>query len=623
MSSAAPVVDDAEWRTSVKQEYRNVQVRQAAKVLASVEPGATEASKLRLAMQFEDSIFTVATSLSDYHKKLTKRLNKLQKTYVPSAANDTSSDSHQKKKEKTIQGLIATYGKDVKYIAENAVAAVKEMREKYGEEKAVQLQQHTDSVKLWAIDLGIVPESEGAVPKPNMTMSDTHLERLVNHLDKRLSNIRAHVVKLVHPDQFLQESLQRIQDEFKDKGRVVRIQADNMRKRYDQLQQVIASQHQQSSAATIGNDTFDPNKLMMQALEQALKPVPSIGGTANTNQQRSVHSDSPLKKSNNTTLQRQQQQVEWEIRKQNALMHLEKMRAASTILVAYLCIPDKYTVPQPNVLAKAHAVAMEGIEVVQNVMKDLRDATDAAKSSNHVSTNEETKISTAATKLQLHDAWLKPILIPTKDVVLLDTDNLASTTTSSLLSNTPSSVPRPTSMVLRTRVLCTTGRKTPSNFIIALQDKGVTLVRPPMGATYARLPLAPAFILQIYFVPLLVIYRAYNPNDDDTTIDDASKSHARHWPPLHSGLTNRTSAEELLSVNGIVKGKYETVGWMIQEHLRDASAHATNILRQCFTKTLSSQNEFEIELLEASALLEFVQLARDTYLPKHKDETMV
>ena len=118
-------VDDAEWRTNMKQSYRNTQVRQAAKVLANLEPGATEASKLRLAMQFEDSIFTVATSLSDYHKKLTKRLTKLQKTYVPSAANDaSSSNSLQKNKEKVIQDLIAKYGNEVKYIVENAVAAV-------------------------------------------------------------------------------------------------------------------------------------------------------------------------------------------------------------------------------------------------------------------------------------------------------------------------------------------------------------------------------------------------------------------------------------------------------------------------------------------------------------------
>ena len=639
-AATATPIDDTEWRTNMKQSYRNAQVRQAAKVLANLEPGATEASKLRLAMQFEDSIFTVATSLADYHKKLTKRLNKLQKTYVPSAANDaSSSDNLQKKKEKLIQNLMTKYGNDVKYIVDNAVAAVKEMRDKYGEEKAAQLQQHTDSAKLWAIDLGIIPESEGATPKPNTTMSDAHMERLINHLEKRLSNIRAHVVKLVHPDLFLQESLQRIQDEFKDKGRVVRIQADNMRKRYEQLQNVIASQQNQPGSTTattaIGGsqDTFDPNKLMIQALEQALKPVQpvqrtsggSVGSTNSKYQQQSVNSDSPLKK-NISTVQQRQQQVEWDIRKRNALMHLEKMRAASTILVAYLCIPDKYAVPQPHALAKAHTIAMEGIEVIQNIMTDLRHTANTNHMSTIDATTTSSDVTTSTATVQLHDAWLKPILIPIKDVVLLDSsDNLSSPTAASSTTPQPVIPQRPTTTIgLRTRVLCTMGRKTPSNFIIALQDKGVTLVRPHHGATYARLEFEQAFVIQIYFVPLLVVYRAYKPNSEESNNDGSNGgSHIRQWPPLHDGLSNRSKTDELLHVNGIVQGKYETVGWMIEEYLQDASAHATNVLRQCFMKTVTAHQEFEIELLEASALLEFVQLARDTYLPKHKDDTTV
>jgi len=36
-----------------------------------------------LAMRFEDTIFKAATSLSDYRKKLTKRLKKVQKSYKP------------------------------------------------------------------------------------------------------------------------------------------------------------------------------------------------------------------------------------------------------------------------------------------------------------------------------------------------------------------------------------------------------------------------------------------------------------------------------------------------------------------------------------------------------------
>jgi hypothetical protein len=112
------------------------------------------------------------------------------------------------------------------------------------------------------------------------------------------------------------------------------------------------------------------------------------------------------------------------------------------------------------------------------------------------------------------------------------------------------------------------------------------------------------------------------PVDTVESNNRASWNDVRQWPPLHDGLSNRPNSEELLHVNGIVKGKYETVGWMIEEYLQDASAQATNVLRQCFMKTVTSNVEFEIELLEASALLEFVQLARDTYLPKPNDETI-
>jgi hypothetical protein len=60
-AAAAPAEqDDGAWRASVQQSYRNNEVREISKVLASLEPGASASSKLRLAMQFEDGkIFLV------------------------------------------------------------------------------------------------------------------------------------------------------------------------------------------------------------------------------------------------------------------------------------------------------------------------------------------------------------------------------------------------------------------------------------------------------------------------------------------------------------------------------------------------------------------------------------
>jgi hypothetical protein len=71
-----------DWRQSVAQSFRSEEVRSIAKVLASLEPGATSASKTMLAWRFEDSIFTSATDFDDYRKKIQKRIKKVQKNYA-------------------------------------------------------------------------------------------------------------------------------------------------------------------------------------------------------------------------------------------------------------------------------------------------------------------------------------------------------------------------------------------------------------------------------------------------------------------------------------------------------------------------------------------------------------
>lgn len=631
--------DDAAWRANVRQSYRNAEVRQIAKVLASLEPGASEASKLRLAMQFEDSIFKLGTSLADYHKRLTKRLKKLQKNYVPKVDANASS----REKERVIQELVAKYGDDLKYIVKNAAAAIKEMREKYGEDKASQLKQHTDSVQLWATDLGLMDNNNS---KPNLSMSDQQLEKLKGHLEKRLQNVRSHTVKLVHPDVFLKESLQKIQDDFKDKGRAVRIQVENMRKRYEQFQHGHAAL---TSAEAVASDAIvDPDKLLQQSLEQAFRPVPILArsGAATTTATPSnastaavVATTQPRAGNNNnntaattTTTTTTTKQSELDARVRAALLHLDKMRAASSVLVAYLCAPDKYSVPA-TALAKAHSVVTTGATVVQDVMREHRQFQQSSKQ---------------AATVHLQDAWLKPIVVLTKAAVVdLDNDitSTAGNTTSPLakrpkLSNSRSTANRP---VLRTRVLLTAGRKTSSNLVAALRSKGVTLVRPPpSGAgSYVQLQFEQAFCMTIYVCPLLVTLRAHRAttaNSSSTTLDadeidhnESSSSSSQEqqqqwkcgsWTPLHYGLPER----EELTVGGAVKGTYETVGLAVEERLRDASAHATQALRTCFANNTATANknigDFEVELLEASALLEFVQLARDTYTPNWKDSTL-
>jgi len=246
-------------------------------------------------------------------------------------------------------------------------------------------------------------------------------------------------------------------------------------------------------------------------------------------------------------------------------------------------------------------------------------------------------------QVRLEDAWLKPLVVLPKETTTA-TDGEGMETTDGAADMKPPSAaavqqPPRRRLYLRSRVLLTAGRKTPSNLVPALKAKNAKLIRPPpSGAgSHLHLEFEQAFTMTIYLVPLLCELRAYDKNSNamDTTTDEQSAAeqdsypHACTWTPLHHGLSNRRGkdGDELLTVGGSAQGTYETVGWAVQERLRDASAFATQTLRSCFansvgstasnptTTTNKAAMDFEVELLEASALLEFVQLARDTYMP--------
>lgn len=140
-----------------------------------------------------------------------------------------------------------------------------------------------------------------------------------------------------------------------------------------------------------------------------------------------------------------------------------------------------------------------------------------------------------------------------------------------------------------------------------------------------------AFTMTIYFSPLLVSIRAMEPDSltnhasGDATVKirpiptttQLSTKGCASWDPLYRGLTHRQD----LAVWGVTEGSYESVGRVVEERLRDASLHATHILRKCFRNHVKDKTtEFEVEILEASALLEFLQITRTTYMPNWQDE---
>lgn len=213
--------DDA-WRAEFRQADRNKEVREIARVLASLEPGASAGSKLRLAMQFEDTVFGAAESLDDYRKRLSKRLRKLQKNYKPPAS------ASETEKAKKIEALRTQHGESIRYCLKHRVKAIREMAARHGKEKAEQLEQHLKNADQWAADLGLLENT-----KPNRNMTNEHLERLKSSIERRLDNIRSHVVKLADPDQFFTETLAKAEEDCR--GHASKVLVRNVEKRYEQL----------------------------------------------------------------------------------------------------------------------------------------------------------------------------------------------------------------------------------------------------------------------------------------------------------------------------------------------------------------------------------------------------
>ena len=592
---------DDDWRHSVLQSYRNSEVREIAKVLAALEPGATTSSKLMLAMRFEDAIFKSASSLADYRKRMTKRLKKLQKNYVPPApTNDASGGGKANDSEVLLLELRRKYGEALKYIVKYASAAVKDVEERSGEERAKQLQQHTDSAVQWAKELGIWEEAPVPAAAAAAKVSEAHLQKLQQHLERRVDNIRTYVVKHADPDLFLQEALEKKDQELTPRAN--KMMAVNLMKRVEQLQQssiMAASTDQESSASggpattdpssSNGNNTlFDPMAMLQQSLEKAQATVPPP--TRNTS------NDVPA-----------------------ALMHLDKMRAASTAIMTYFCLPDRKMTAPRNALPKILTVVNQGMDFVKQAAEKLPKPT----------TDEVT----------LQDAWTKVLELPPVDATIAtavgdanDPDSSSSSSSSlSPLAKKPKLSSQPP--VTKSRVLLTPHRKTPSHLVPALRRKRAILVRPPHGSrgSHLMLEFGKAFTMTIYFSPLLVSIRAMEPDSltnhasGDATVKirpiptttQLSTKGCASWDPLYRGLTHRQD----LAVWGVTEGSYESVGRVVEERLRDASLHATHILRKCFRNHVKDKTtEFEVEILEASALLEFLQITRTTYMPNWQDE---
>ena len=154
------------------------------------------------------------------------------------------------------------------------------------------------------------------------------------------------------------------------------------------------------------------------------------------------------------------------------------------------------------------------------------------------------------------------------------------------------------------------------NLLAAFRMKEAVLVRPqPYGeGTHLILHFGKAFVMTIYFIPLIVRLTAFDESSD--TKEAQVESECAPWTSFSHGLVE----QDELNVWG-AKGDYSTLGHVVEERLCDASAHATRVLRRVFANhAKENAPDFETEILEGTALVEFLQLARTTYMPDWQDK---
>ena len=585
--------EGSNWRESIAQSFRSEEVRSIAKVLASLEPGATSASKTMLAMRFEESIFKAASNLEDYRKTIQKRIKRLQKHYAKQqkaaeAEGDGSNnikapENAELTREKELlfeAELRDKYASRLMYIANHADTAIAHTRQKNGEHKADVLQQHVANAKQWAVHLGLELSSvEDRKSYPRQPVRDmTFLNKLSTYLETRVDNIHSHVIKMTDPDLFLQDTLSKIdnvllKDKVSEIYRKALIEAD--------------ADH---------SDEFNEEQ-MKQLMERMNVHVPIPRRNQEGDQVRA------------------------------AVARIEKIRAAAQALYIYMGLPLAAKTSFRGSIDKCHHVVME-------CMKELE-----GEYNNIVKEELDDKDEKGRRIIQLEDAWNNPLTFSeleneaeaeTEPSVVEDaaSGEEQQDTKRHKTENNGGKVP----MVIRSRYLLTPGRNTFSTLLPALKRKKAVLVRNGSRTTYVKLQFGNAFEMTIYFVPLLVTVRAI-PTDDEK-LSMSSVSGGLSWPSLYQGLdhpssndkdsTTEANKSHHLNVLGVT-GSYESIGPIIAKKLEYASSQATYVLRRCFAETTvgksaMAKTEFEIEILEAGALIRFLQIARSTYIPDWVDD---
>ena len=476
-------------------------------------------------------------------------------------------------------------------------------------------------------------------------MSLYSLQQIEKHLETRVGNIRSYIVKHADPDQFLLETLQTRDVLFSKKpvaGNLLRdVLKGQISSQREMLQKATTKHKNNNNANTNTNtnnnspnnnntnnnlpnaeDNDDPLLLLQKALEKAQAGVP------------------PPTRNDSKKLE-------------GSLRHLDKMRAASTAMMTYwtLAGDQRLAIAPRDTLKKIHEVVQDGTDFVLEAVKELEQQKQQIRStSTTVNATSDATSKTSTKKVSLQDAWSKTIELPSLAAASpINVDDEESSNS----NNNNNKRPRTNSYrpYCKTRMLFRPNRKTPQPLLLAIKRKGADLRQANCGnsnAIHLVLEFDEAFAMTIYFAPLTVTIRATAKGKKGNDYGSAGTGSSAHWKPLSHGLTSWGSTldssdflrnkennasgnqqhqnqnqQQQLSVWGVTAG-YESIGRVVEERLRDASTHATAILRRCFKNHVKDKTmDFEVELLEGSALLEFLQVSRATYMPHWEDEDVV
>jgi len=564
-NSTITTTSGSTWRKSVAQSFRNNQVEQVAKVLASLEPGAaTSRSKLMLAMRFEQLIFEKAENMEDYLKKIHQRLKRLKKNYKPEEEHNNNNKEEQLELE-----LRRKYGAKLQFILQNSDKAAEAMKERHGEERASLLQQHLDNAEQWAVDIGVIPEEEEEEGTPKKkkrkrttTKETGYLQTLKDMLvEKRVvENIRSHVLKLVDPDLFLLESLEKMEEEttFED---------NPLLRLGEKLALVVSSQKRLMAA---GVSYYPSDVETMRAMLDTLSvPIPAP-----------------------------RQGLSQDIQ-ESSLAYLERIGTCSQLLIGYMALqqqPSDDRAQLKGALPKIHKFAVDGIEHLGTYYVAPKTSLGEEKS------------------ILLQDAWTKRMEFhPTATNVISSMEQQEDNSPAGQQKS--SSMPRTFfCLPLKSKVLLTPGRKIPSNFLPALESKNAKLIRPASDqGAQLLMCFGNAFTLTIFFQPLTVLIRASSSSSSSSESDNNNNPHDSDFKTnvIYGGFPMWTSTEF-----GVEAKSNASV--FVAQKLEFASARATNILRHVFADIVgktyeTAKTEFEIEISEATAVLRFLQIAREAY----------